>query len=292
MNESAAPSGAIHIALTFDDKFWAPAYATMRSICMTTLRRGDLVFHLCHQGLTLEHRADLDAIAEEFGANLKHYDLDANQVFTETVSRLRYTHRLTYLTYARLFLDRLIDPAIRRLIYIDCDFLVLAPIEKLTEIDLQGFPIGAVKTTPRMRPSNRITIRDNPELFDPAEPYFNAGLMVIDMPSWRKAEVLATVQRVVEEGIHAGGWTSQQYLNLAFQRNWLQIDWRWNAYASRSDAIERVHPKAVHYIMHAKPWFLTTRAAHKRLYRHAMTRKLYYRYMRYRWRHYWHRLGR
>ena len=33
----------IHIALTFDDSYWAPAYATMRSICLTTRRRGDIV---------------------------------------------------------------------------------------------------------------------------------------------------------------------------------------------------------------------------------------------------------
>jgi len=46
-----------HIALTFDDYFWAPAYATMRSVCLTTRRRADLVFacangtfrgHHCH----------------------------------------------------------------------------------------------------------------------------------------------------------------------------------------------------------------------------------------------------
>ncbi|MEO6394984.1 MAG: hypothetical protein ABIO40_03655, partial [Devosia sp.] len=32
---SAGPM-AIHIALTFDDNFWAPAYTVARSICLTT----------------------------------------------------------------------------------------------------------------------------------------------------------------------------------------------------------------------------------------------------------------
>ncbi len=35
---------AIHIALTFDDGFWAPAFATMRSIALSSRRRSDLNF--------------------------------------------------------------------------------------------------------------------------------------------------------------------------------------------------------------------------------------------------------
>jgi hypothetical protein len=32
----------IQIALTFEDPTWAPAFATMRSICLTTHRRPEL----------------------------------------------------------------------------------------------------------------------------------------------------------------------------------------------------------------------------------------------------------
>ncbi len=40
------PQVQLHIALSFNDKFWAPAYAVMRSICLTSTRRKDIVFHL------------------------------------------------------------------------------------------------------------------------------------------------------------------------------------------------------------------------------------------------------
>ena len=54
----------MHIALTFDDNFWAPAYATMRSVCLFTHRRSELVFHLCHRTITDQHRADLAKIRD------------------------------------------------------------------------------------------------------------------------------------------------------------------------------------------------------------------------------------
>ena len=136
-------SGPIHVALTFNDAFWAPAYATMRSICLTTRRRGDLVFHLIHTRLTTGHAADLDKITEEFGARLEHYELETLKVYQRAIERLRYHPRLSHLTYARFFIDHLLDPDIKRVIYIDCDFLVLAPIDELAEVDLEGRPIGA-----------------------------------------------------------------------------------------------------------------------------------------------------
>ena len=72
---------AIHIALCFDDNFWAPAYAVMRSACLSSPRRKDLVFHLCEMAVTPEHKRDLDGIADEFGATVHYYDLAQNSEF-------------------------------------------------------------------------------------------------------------------------------------------------------------------------------------------------------------------
>ena len=72
MTETPAqfPANPIHIALTFDDNFWAPACAVIRSASLSTRRRTDLVFHLCVQAISAEHRRDIDSISEELGATL------------------------------------------------------------------------------------------------------------------------------------------------------------------------------------------------------------------------------
>ena len=80
-------AGPLHIALTFDDYFWAPAYATMRSVCLTTRRRADLVFHLFHWHLADENRAILDAIGTEFGARIVHTALAENAAAESATNR-------------------------------------------------------------------------------------------------------------------------------------------------------------------------------------------------------------
>jgi hypothetical protein len=62
-------AGTVEIALTFDDGFWAPCYATMRSICLTTHHPERLRFHLLHQQLTPAHRAALESIEHDYGAS-------------------------------------------------------------------------------------------------------------------------------------------------------------------------------------------------------------------------------
>ena len=56
------------IALTYDDNFWAPAFATMRSVCLVALHRQELKVHLFHRTLTPGHKADLEATRDEFPA--------------------------------------------------------------------------------------------------------------------------------------------------------------------------------------------------------------------------------
>ena len=58
----AAMTSPIHVALTFDDGYWAPAYTTMRSICMVSHRPTEIVFHVMHVGLSERHKADLAAV--------------------------------------------------------------------------------------------------------------------------------------------------------------------------------------------------------------------------------------
>jgi lipopolysaccharide biosynthesis glycosyltransferase len=134
----------IHIALAFDDNFWAPAYAVMRSVCLATKRRADLVFHLCHDGLSSERRTEIEAITTEFGAQLRDYPLQQHETFNIVARTLPIPKRLHSVIYARMLLDLLLPHEVNRVIYLDCDTMVVAPIEQLWDSDFGGNAIAAV----------------------------------------------------------------------------------------------------------------------------------------------------
>ena len=124
-------AGPIHIALTFDDGFWAPAYATMRSVALSSERPGDLVFHLLHKQLSAAHRAVLDDIPAEFpGIRLTDHPIDTDPHFAAMKAGFVFKYRrLNDMVLARLIFDRLLPSEVARLIYLDCDVMVRSPIE-------------------------------------------------------------------------------------------------------------------------------------------------------------------
>lgn len=283
-------TGSINVALTFDDNFWAPAYALMRSICISSRRRKDIVFHLLHLPLSQEHRADLEKITAEFGATLRFYDMATLPQFENFVQTLPQGGRWPKIVYARMLLPQLLPPDAQRVIYLDCDMLVRAPIEELAAMDLEGKPLGAVRDALAPFIALRRDMVQNAGLFDGADPYFNSGLLVMDLAQWRAIDLAHEVALLAERGVLSKLYFDQDLLNLIFRNRWHALPWRWNTIDAHP-AHEALDPAILHFTLKSKPWFILSgilrSTAYARWYRHVMTNELFYRFARHRWKRWW-----
>jgi lipopolysaccharide biosynthesis glycosyltransferase len=286
---------ALHVALTFDDNFWAPAYALMRSICISTRRRDEVVFHLLHLPLTDEHRADLEKIPAEFGASLRYYPVAELPQFEQFVAGLPQGGRWPRIVYARMLLPELLPAEVDRVIYLDCDMLVRAPIEQLYDMDLGGQPLGAVRDALAPFIPLRRDMVQNADLFDGADPYFNSGMLVMDASAWRQIDLRAEIAALATRGALGKLYFDQDLLNLIFRNRWQELPWRWNV-IDANKAHEALDPAILHFTRVHKPWGVLAGVMHAtayaRWYRHVMTNALFYRFARHRWKRWWkQRLG-
>jgi lipopolysaccharide biosynthesis glycosyltransferase len=269
----------IDIAMAFDDAFWAPTYATMRSICLTTHHPERLRFHLLHRTLTEEHHAAIASIGRDYGAEIEFIDIDARGILAERIAafpRIRL-RRLNPIVYARLFLGDLIDPSITRLLYLDSDLFIRSALDPLFEMDMKGHAIAAVLQPDRMHVIAGRDLRER-TAFSMAEPYFNAGVMLIDMAQYRQMDFSAELARLPAEEL-ARFYYDQDMINFCFAGRILELDMRWNL-QNAEPAHEVLNPAIVHYSANPKPWFAWSRTAFKRTYRHLMTNQYYYQYRR------------
>lgn len=278
----------IHIALTFDDNFWAPAYAVMRSVCLTTRRR-DITFHLLHDGLSEAHRADLETVRSEFGIAIVHHELAEHAEFNRVCRSLPVDARLHTVMYARLLLHLFVPKDAGRVIYLDCDTLVIAPIERLYEAEMDGQPIAAVQDAMRLFVMKGRDMRAKGTIFNGADDYFNSGVMLIDLEKFASANPPAHIEAFKAQGLLEHLYFDQDMLNLMFKGQWKALPWRFNITDPR-EAHQAMDPYIVHYTGKARPWLLYANVAFRRSYRHVMTNDLFYRYMRHRWARWWKRL--
>ena len=271
----------LHIALTFDDRFWGPAYATMRSIALATRRRKDLVFHLVHWHLAPENRAELEAIVSEFGATLLDYRLEDNAELSALLTRLPHPKELPPIVYARLYLDRYLPADIARFLFIDCDVYVRVPIENLFAVELRGRPLAAAPEPGRQHLMLGDDMRGVGKPFASYDRYFNAGVMLIDRAAWRAADLPGVLDDHLESGLILKLYQDQDILNLKVRDDWLELDPRWNL-TKPHPALRSLDPWIIHYTTGMKPWNTLAFVAFGSSYKHVMTKAVMTRYRRYR----------
>lgn len=127
-----------------------------------------------------ENQEKLSRIAQQFARELVFIPMgNIKEKFPYAIE----TGGFDISTMSRLFVGSLLPADVRRVLYLDCDTVVLSSLKRLWQVDLQGNIMGAV-LEPTIYSSLKPTLglREN-------DPYFNAGVLLIDLESWRKNHI-------------------------------------------------------------------------------------------------------
>ncbi len=134
--ELAAPSATIAVA---SDNGYAPHLGAMiASVVANAKADSRLEFVVLDGGITPENRYSLMRIASCSGRNAVRF-IDMKGEFDDCAVHMHFHQS----TFYRLLLSELL-PNRERVLYIDCDTIVLGDVVSLFGVDLKGNPLGAV----------------------------------------------------------------------------------------------------------------------------------------------------
>jgi len=133
--------------------------------------------------------------------------------------------------YFRLLIPYIFKEA-SRVLYLDADTLVLEDLWSLWTLDLEENTVGAV---PDYLPCMKEGVANWQELkLDPQAPYFNSGVLLIDLLRWKEGNisplVLSLCRKYPEYLVAQSKWPQHdQYgLNIALYQKWKPLDRSWN----------------------------------------------------------------
>ncbi len=245
----------IYLLLCIDAGYLRQAAVTLASILESNPGKA-LEVTLVGSGLT---RSQVDAVFAPLGARHPAMRLHFRELDPSLFAGLPVTEHISSSTYTRILLDRYIDRAQPRVLYLDADIVVGADLTPLWTADLGGAAVGAVPDPFQL---DREAIG-----FSPDEPYFNAGVLLIDMERWRALDCEARILDVLARDGHRLPWMDQDALNLALRGQVRFLSPRWNfqprcadvpaAFLGLSEAeyaALRARPGIVHYTTSHKPW--------------------------------------
>ncbi len=180
--------------------------------------------------------------------------------------------RMPLTTYRKLTVGEWTPPELNRVIWLDCDLLMLEDISDLWRAEL-GDQLALAVQDPRVPlASSQFGVAAWRELCIPADAkYFNAGVMVIDLIGWREQGVSRrTLEYLRVYGDRVYFW-DQEALNAVLSGRWGELERRWNRHPSL-EHVPGLHngtddrPGVVHFSGHLKPWNLSRESASHQLY--------------------------
>ena len=137
--------------------------------------------------------------------------------------------RMPVTTYQKLTLGEWLPAQVERVIWLDCDLLVLDDIMPLWESDLGEWHALAVPDWGVPLLSSRFGVAAYRDLgLAPDAGYFNAGVLLIDLARWRCDDVAGRAMSYLNTYRDQVFFWDQEALNAALAGKWGKLDSSWN----------------------------------------------------------------
>lgn len=246
----------MNIALCTDNNFTIPAL-----ICITSIfennKDGDCHVFVLTDGISEAPREKFSKLAKTYGQDIKVMTIDRSRV-----EHLTSNERFPVSMYYRFFLPEML-PDENRVLYLDCDIIVRHSLKPLFETNLDGKALAAVvgESCDDIYFANRLLL---------SEPYFNSGVLYMNLDYWRKNNVAEKLIRWIADNPELCALPDQDALNKVLEGKVAYLDYTYNyqewwtrpslvnyMHYSKWDEIRRVgkDPTIVHYCEAEKPWF-------------------------------------
>ncbi len=171
----------MNILYILDNNFVPQVAAGICSVCENNKRVRNICFYIMSLHISEENEKKL----EEFVSGYSDENVSRRVVFIELDEIDSYfdyqidTEGWNPIVLARLLLDRFLPETVRRIIYLDGDTIVRRSLVKLWTTDMGDCSVGAaIEPTCSHKRKESLGLK--------GMPYYNAGILLIDMDNWRK----------------------------------------------------------------------------------------------------------
>lgn len=201
--------------------------------------------------------------------------IDVSLIFKSL--KLHTAAHITIETYFRLIIPDLLRN-FDRVLFLDSDLIITDDINKLYNMDMQGYPIGATEECLFSASMNivgddaRTYVKNRLKLEDP-DTYFQAGVLLFDIKKLNDMNYSSqSIKMANEFKYHI---MDQDILNQLFNKNYFRFDneWNWPPMQKHMKELDYVNmmspnirkkylavtnPKIIHYADKNKPWLDTS----------------------------------
>ncbi|KAG6426346.1 hypothetical protein SASPL_110568 [Salvia splendens] len=260
-------SSVVHVAMTLDSEYLRGSVAAVHSVLRHASCPEEIFFHFI--ATDSEPAALTRTVRSVFPSLSFKLYIFRQETVTGLISSSIRPALENPLNYARNYLGDMIDPCVKRVVYLDSDLVLVDDVAKLWETNITGSRVIGAPEYCHANFTKYFTdsFWSDPVLsrvFGSRRPcYFNTGVMVMDLKKWREGQFRKKIENWMElqrkNRIYELG--SLPPFLLVFGGNVEPIDHRWNQHGLGGDNVagscRALHPGPVsllHWSGKGKPW--------------------------------------
>lgn len=256
----------MNIVYVANDKYARHLGVSIYSLLDNNSPKNEINIYVLSMGMSQDSKEKLKFIAQSFAANICIKEL------TDITERFGYevdTGKFDISAMGRFFIGDMLPDDMDRVIYLDCDTVVINSINHLWQVNLKDKVVGAV-----IEPTIYKEIKADLGLGDD-NAYFNSGVLVIDLKKWRQEKVGRQLIDYYKEINKSSLFCDQDAINRVLKKKISILSPRYNfmtnyryfkyrdlvamskTYAIYSKYIfkkAKEHPAIIHFAGDERPW--------------------------------------
>ncbi|HEY8279345.1 MAG TPA: glycosyltransferase family 8 protein [Bdellovibrionota bacterium] len=188
----------------------------------------------------------------------------------DRLKSLRSEVHFSPIVYLRLLLPDLLDRNLERILYLDCDTVILSDITELYFAELGGQVLLASQDRLGWFDSPVVCLREHLDRLGipSSDVYFNAGVLLFNLELWRREGLSRKILEFAQANPELLFLADQNAINVFFHRRIGQFDFSWNHQFVLKEILKgaldiRVLPddgkkaRIFHFVSGEKPWLQT-----------------------------------
>jgi len=158
-------------------------------------------------------------------------------------------NHISLAAYYRLFISEYLPKEIKKIIYLDCDTVILKELISLYEINIENHLFGAILDNPH---STTFFLKNQFHLND--DRYFNSGVLLMNLQLIRSTEFLSKCILFIKKSFSKFVYQDQDVINIVASGKIKELEYQFNYMSPFFKFKTLQEPAIIHYAGIVKPW--------------------------------------
>lgn len=168
----------LNIVYSTDDNYAQHTGVSIISLLDNNRHFLNIEIYIIDNNISAENRDKLVSIVDKYNRKLIFID------FSEYKNKLKLNMEwsISISSYARLFLSDMLPSHIDKVLYYDCDTIIVDKLDEIWDEDISNYFLAGVKDTVNSNIKIAVGMNKNDD-------YINAGMLLINLKKWRQDNI-------------------------------------------------------------------------------------------------------